>query len=167
MRSAILLAFTIFLTMPQTSGAAGTYAFPRPADLDRVYTVLDFRSYATAGMTEPEIEPYKKAAAEAEEARLKDLFMRLQAGTPRSSLTPADQRIYDLFRNDPDPYKFQRAADDRRLRWQHGIRERFGSGYRLARRYFPEMERIFTESGLGNSSYDTASHIDKPLLSIF
>src|SRR4029077_21061550 len=94
MRSAILLAFTIFLTLPQTSGAAGTYAFPRPADmerqirfwrntftqysqdqivvhdtadLDRVYTVLDFRSYATAGMTEPEIEPYKKDSAEAEE----------------------------------------------------------------------------------------------------
>jgi membrane-bound lytic murein transglycosylase D len=118
------------------------------ADLDRVYSVLDYRSYAAAGMTEPEIEPYKKAGAEAEEARLKDLFMRLQAGTPRASLTPADQRIYDMFRNDPDPYKFQRAADDRRLRWQHGIRERFGSGYRLARRYFPEMERIFVAEGL-------------------
>ena len=116
MRSAIILAFTILFTLPQTSGAAGTYSFPRPADmehqirfwkniftlysqdqivvhdtadLDRVYTVLDFRSYAAAGMTEPEIEPYKKAGAEAEEARLKDLFMRLQAGTPRASSASA------------------------------------------------------------------------------
>jgi membrane-bound lytic murein transglycosylase D len=173
MRSAILLALTIILSVPQRSGAAGS--FPRPAemehqirfwrniftvysrdqvvvhdtaDLDRIYSVLDFRSYADAGLSEPEIEPYKKAGAEAEEARLKVLFQRLQEGTPRSSLLPDDQRIYDLFKSDPDPYKFIRAADDRRLRWQHGIRERFVAGYRTARRYFPEMERIFVEEGL-------------------
>src|SRR5262249_60767594 len=97
MRSAIILAFTILFTLPQTSGAAGTYSFPRPADMEhqirfwkniftlysqdqivvhdtadlhRVYTVLDFRSYAATGMPAPDIEPYTKAGAKPQAPRL-------------------------------------------------------------------------------------------------
>src|SRR5262249_60545554 len=103
MRSAFLLALTIFLSVPQPSGAAGS--FPRPAemehqirfwrsiftqysqdqivvhdtaDLDRIYTVLDFRTYSQAGMTPAQIEPYKEDAAEAEGGRLRGPLQRPQ-----------------------------------------------------------------------------------------
>src|SRR5438093_961900 len=41
-----------------------------------------------------------------------------------------------------------RAADDKRLHSQRGLRERFAEGVRVSRAYFPEMERIFREEGL-------------------
>ena len=53
-----------------------------------------------------------------------------------------------MFRSDPDPYKFLRAADEGRVRGQKGIRESFGSGFRASRKYLPQMEAIFRSAGL-------------------
>src|SRR5207302_759238 len=49
---------------------------------------------------------------------------------------------------DPSPDRFLVAADDKHLRAQRGLRERFAEGIRVSRRYLPEMERIFREEGL-------------------
>jgi len=173
MRSALILAFAIVIGVPAQPGAATS--FPRPpelehqirfwrsvftvysqdqvvihdtVDLDKIYSVLDFRGYADQGWRSIEIEQVRKDSTEAELARIRALLLRLQDGTPRDALTQDERRIYDLFRNDPDPYKFQRAADDRRLRAQRGIREKFINGFRTSRQYLPEMERIFREEGV-------------------
>src|SRR5262245_6665416 len=173
MRSAFILAFTSLVALSQP--AAGATAFPRPpeiehqvrfwrsvfttysqdqtvihdtVDLDKVYTVLDFRQYADAGYTALEIERIRRDTTDGEIARVRGLLMRLAQGTPRSALQPDEQRIYDLFRNDPDPYRFYNAAEDGRVRAQKGIRERFANGFRTSRRYLPEMERIFRDEGL-------------------
>ncbi len=169
MRSALVVAFTILAVLPRESGAA---AFPRPpemehqirfwrhifttysqhqtlvhdtVDLDKIYTVLDFRSYAdTLGPIAA--EQARKDTTEGEIARIRALLLRFNDGTPRAAFHPDEQRIYDIFRNDPDPYKFLRAAEG--VRSQRGIRERFGSGFRTSRMYLPEMERIFRDEGL-------------------
>jgi membrane-bound lytic murein transglycosylase D len=173
MRSALVLAFAIVVGVPAQPGAATS--FPRPpelehqirfwrsvftvysqdqvvihdtVDLDKIYSVLDFRGYADQGWRSIEIEQVRKDSTDAELARIRALLLRLQDGTPRDALTQDDRRIYDLFRNDPDPYKFQRAADDKRLRAQRGIREKFINGFRTSRQYLPEMERIFREEGV-------------------
>jgi peptidoglycan lytic transglycosylase D len=173
MRPTLILALAIIVGLPGQPGAATS--FPRPpelehqirfwrsiftvysqdqvvihdtADLDRTYTVLDFRPYADQGYRSFEIDQIRKDSTDGEIARIRALLLRLQDGTPRDSLAPDERRIYDLFRNDPDPYKFQRAADEGRLRAQRGIREKFINGFRISRRYIPEMERIFREEGV-------------------
>src|SRR4029453_10816034 len=109
-------------------------------DLDKIYTVIDFRQYGDLGYSKIEIENIRKDVTEGEIARIRSLLRRIAEGTPRSALLSDEQRIYDLFRNDPDPYKFLNASDETRVRAQRGIRERFVNGFRTSRVYFPGME---------------------------
>ncbi len=173
MRSTIIFAFTILLAVPAQLRAATS--FPRPpemehqvrfwksvftvyskdqtvihdtVDLDKVYSVLDFRQYADAGYSAIEIERIRKDTTDGEIYRVQTLLRRIAEGTPRSALTADEQRIFDLFKNDPDPYKFLNASNEGRVRPQRGIRERFASGFRTSRLYLPEMERIFRDEGL-------------------
>jgi membrane-bound lytic murein transglycosylase D len=117
------------------------------ADLDKVYTVLDFRPYAAAGYTRTEIERIRRDLTDAEIARIRGLLLRLHS-TRREALLEDERRIYDLFRNDRDPNRFLLAAEDGRVRAQRGIMERFTNGLRTSRLYLPEMERIFRAEGL-------------------
>jgi membrane-bound lytic murein transglycosylase D len=115
-------------------------------DLDRVYTVLDFRDLVANGTSLIEVERIQKDETEAELGRVRALLTRLQDGAPTESLTAEERRIRDFFKSDQSPTKYSDAID--RLRTQRGIREKFEEGYRHARRYFPEMERIFKDAGL-------------------
>src|SRR5262249_23489500 len=155
MRPALILAFTIVVGLPGRPGAATS--FPRPpemehqirfwkkvfteysqdqvvihdtADTGKTYSVLDFRPYVDQGYTSTEVEQIRRGTTDAEIVRVQAVLMRLQAGASRDSLAADERRIYDLFRNDSDPYKFQRAADGGRLRAQRGIREKFINGFR-------------------------------------
>jgi membrane-bound lytic murein transglycosylase D len=173
MRSALAVAAILFLA---PVAAKASPHFPRPADmehqirfwraifaeyskhqivvhdtvdLDRIYNVLDFRSLAAdPSVSAIQLERIEKDVQEAELARLRALFARFDAGVDPQSLPPDEKRIYDLFARDTDPRKFQTAASEKRLRTQRGIREKFEHGYRTARRYFPEMERIFRDEGV-------------------
>lgn len=115
-------------------------------DLDKVYTVLDFRDLVANGTHLFEVERIRKEETAAEVERIRALLLWLQAGATDDQLTPAQRRVRDLFKRDRSPTKFADAAEN--LRTQQGIREKFEDGYRHARRYFPEMERIFREQGL-------------------
>jgi membrane-bound lytic murein transglycosylase D len=115
--------------------------------LDRVYNVLDFRGQARS-VGPADFERYRRDATDAEIYRIRSVLLRLHQVGARGAATPEERRIAHLFHNDPDPYKFLRAADDGRVRGQKGIRERFGSGFRASRKYLPEMERIFRAAGL-------------------
>ncbi len=171
MHAAIGLTLTILVVaLPSTSRAA---AFPRPpelehqirywrhifttysqtqtlfhdaTDLDKIYSVLDFRAYDEQGYSAAEADRIRKSVTENEIERIRSLLLRLHEGTPRDALQPDERRIFDLYRNNSDPYKFWRAADG--VRSQRGIRERFAQGLRASRKYLPEMERIFRDQGL-------------------
>ncbi len=62
------------------------------------------------------------------------------------SLTVEEKKIFDLFRDVPDPNKFLKARFD--IRSQLGQKERFAQGIIWAGRYLPMMEKIFQEEGL-------------------
>jgi membrane-bound lytic murein transglycosylase D len=117
-------------------------------DLDRIYSVVDFTDLAAQGVDPIELDRAMKEETEIEVARLRSLFRRIAEGVSRDELLDDERRVYDLFASDRDPDRFLVAGDEKRLRTQRGIRERFEDGYRRARRFFPEMERIFREEGV-------------------
>ena len=116
-------------------------------DLDKIYSVLDFRS--SVDLSPIALEQLVREETTAELARLRAIFRKLDdAGPKPEGLSADEQRIFDLFRGDSNRFKFRDAADEKRLRSQKGLREKFANGIRIAHRYLPEMERIFREEGL-------------------
>jgi peptidoglycan lytic transglycosylase D len=117
--------------------------------LDKVYKVLDFRPRLDEGMSGAQVERLAHIETDLELARIRATLLRLHAlGSDTEELTAEERSIYDLFKDDSAPDRFLAAADDKRLRSQRGLRERFADGIRISRRYLPEMERIFKEEGL-------------------
>jgi membrane-bound lytic murein transglycosylase D len=117
--------------------------------LDKIYKVLDFRRHLEEGLSESEVERLQRIETDLELERLRATLLRLHGLGPDTGALTADERaLYDLFGDDPSPDRFLAAADEKRLRSQRGLRERFGEGIRVSRRYLPEMERIFRDEGL-------------------
>src|SRR5262249_1200748 len=80
---------------------------------------------------------------------VRSTLLRLATMGPAiDGLTPEERGIRSLFGPDPAPEVFLEAADEKRIRCQRGLRERFGEGLHTAGRYFPAMERIFQEHDL-------------------
>lgn len=108
------------------------------ARLDRVYSVLDFRS---GDLAAEEIEDLVTK----EKERIRALLLRLhQRDGSADDLTPEEQRIARLFATDRSARRFLEAAATDRIRAQSGLRERFAAGIEIGHRYFPEMEAIFS-----------------------
>ncbi|HZP43251.1 MAG TPA: transglycosylase SLT domain-containing protein [Candidatus Binatia bacterium] len=117
--------------------------------LDKVYKVLDFRRHLDDGLSEAEVDRIQRIDTDLELARLRATLLRLHGLGPKpEGLTAEEQKIWDLFKDDASPDRFLAAADDKRLRAQRGLRERFAEGVRVFQRYRPEMERIFRDEGL-------------------
>jgi peptidoglycan lytic transglycosylase D len=117
--------------------------------LDKIYKVLDFRQHVEDGMSEGELASLERIDTDLEMDRLRATLLRLHAVGPHpETLTAEERRIWDLLSDDPAPDRFLAAADDKRLRSQRGLRERFADGIRVSRRYLPEMERILREEGV-------------------
>ncbi len=119
--------------------------------IDKVYTVLDFLPFLEAeesldGMT---VEQFKAAQTKRELEKVRALLLKLHArGGDGSSLSHEEKKIWDLYRDIEDPEKFRKAADEKRLRSQSGLRERFAEGIRISRRYLRQMEEIFRKEGV-------------------
>ena len=117
--------------------------------LDKVYKVLDFRPELDSGMSPLRVERLQRAETDLELERIHNTLLRLHSlGGAVDGLGSDERRIYDMFADDTGPDRFLVAADDKHLRAQRGLRERFAEGIRVSRRYLPEMERIFREDGL-------------------
>src|SRR5437870_8702914 len=117
--------------------------------LDKVYKVLDFRPELEDGVSPAEVDRLQRIETDLELERIRATLLRLHALGPNAEgLTAEERAIHDLFADDPASDRFLAAADEKRLRGQRGLRERFGEGLRVSRRYLPEMERIFREEGL-------------------
>jgi len=118
-----------------------------PAQLDRVYSVLDFRHLAQGGTSQAQIDRQVARAVKREKERIAAVLNRLHKRGGRAS-TAEERRIADMFRSSTSSRKFQRAASSDRLRSQPGLRERFARGIEVGHRYFPDMERMFREEGV-------------------
>jgi hypothetical protein len=81
-------------------------------DLDKVYSVLDFRAAAESDIGPIALQQYISASTDAELDRLRRIFWTLdQAGPKPTGLNADEQRIFDLYRADTSPTKFRDAAD--------------------------------------------------------
>ncbi len=119
--------------------------------LDKVYKVLDFRRYLDDGVEPGEVDRLQRIETDLEVERLRATLLRLHGLGPKpdlEALTAEERRVWDVWKDDPAADRFLAAADEKRLRTQRGLRERFREGVRISRRYLPEMERIFREEGL-------------------
>lgn len=118
--------------------------------LNKVYKVLDFRPLLDQeGLDEPTVLRIKEKQTKQEIERIRAILLKLyQYGSDPGDLTPEEQKIWRLYRDVGNPDKFRQAADKGRLRSQSGLRERFGEGIQVSRRYLKEMEDIFRREGL-------------------
>jgi membrane-bound lytic murein transglycosylase D len=119
--------------------------------LDKVYKVLDFRPEVDEGQSEVQVERIQRAETDLEVDRLRAILLRLDgmgAALQPGQLTPEERAVYEVVGAEGPADRFRDAADEKRLRTQRGLRERFGDGLRVSRRYLPEMERIFRAEGL-------------------
>ncbi|MGD9764096.1 MAG: transglycosylase SLT domain-containing protein [Candidatus Binatia bacterium] len=114
--------------------------------LDRVYSVLDFRDLARAGVTDGEIDSVMREQEAVEKDRVRALLLQLDADPDAAGSSSEQLRMRALFASDPAPAKYRAAAD--RLRGQRGLRERFAQGIQIAHAYFPQMEAIFARAGV-------------------
>lgn len=118
-------------------------------DLDKVYAVLDFRPQFDDGLSASEVDSIRRVDTDLAVERVRATLLRLHASGGRTDgMTSEERKIADLFANDRAADRFLVAADDKRLRTQRGLRERFADAIRVSRRYLPEMERLFREEGL-------------------
>jgi membrane-bound lytic murein transglycosylase D len=112
--------------------------------LDRVYSVLDFRSLAGQDQGGGSLRQLIADTAAAEKERVRALLVRLhQNGGASDGLTADEIKIARLFDGDSDPYRFLEAASPDRIRTQTGLRDRFAAGIEIGHRYFLQMEEIF------------------------
>jgi membrane-bound lytic murein transglycosylase D len=117
--------------------------------LDKVYKVLDFRPHLEDGMSDAELAGLERIETDLELERVRATLLRLHGLGPHpEGLSAEERKIADLFAEDPAADRFLVAADDKHLRGQRGLSERFIEGMRVSRRYLPEMERIFSVEGL-------------------
>ena len=117
--------------------------------LDRVYSVLDYRERAAAGEDEVLLDRIERDGVAGEKERIRGILLRLDARQGNDGgLDEEERRIWDLFARDNDPRRFAAAAAGERIRAQRGLKERFGEGVRVSRRYLDEMERIFRAEGM-------------------
>src|SRR5262245_8870366 len=98
-------------------------------DLDKIYSVLDFRSQV-GNLTEGEMDRWIRDASENEVTRIRGLLYRFGTQGAPADLSADDKRIYDLYAKESGSSKFVDAMD--RVRSQRGLREKFAEGIRIA-----------------------------------
>ncbi len=114
---------------------------------ERVYAILDFEREA-ATLSEGELRRVMNQSERAEIARIRAILERLHRHPDSTELTVEEMRIRSLLSSDPHPDRYRRAAGEKRLRSQRGVRELFLLGVKRSARYLPRMEQIFREEGL-------------------
>lgn len=119
-------------------------------NLKIIYSVLDFTDlYNNDALTKEERRALFDPRMEAEEARIKEMLLTIHEKQYQPErLSKEERRIWELFKDDPNPDKFLKAADEKRIRAQTGIRNKFLDAVRYSGAYIEEFEEIFMSHGL-------------------
>ena len=110
-----------------------------------IYSVLDFSSY-NGLKSEKEIKKIRKAAVKKEIVKIREALMRLYSG--KSAASDLERRIEKLYSGLSGRSKYKKAAQDKQIRFQSGILERFRDGIRRSGQYLYAIEDIFRAKGL-------------------
>lgn len=117
-------------------------------NLSRVYRVLDFSDLAATGFSAAEIERVREDSVRAEKEYVRAALLRVHHAGGNSAGLSDDERKFQRFFRGSEAGAILEAAQPERIRAQRGIKERFGRGIAVSRRYLPELERIFREEGV-------------------
>ncbi len=117
-------------------------------NLGRVYTVLDFRSWAGKnGRLDAKHDRMRQDRVRAARKHYVSILKRLHARAGRSDgLSSEEKRVRALFGDVKDASEFRRAAE--RVRVQSGLQERFREGFARLKGYEQEMNQIFRQKGI-------------------
>ncbi|MDD2941515.1 MAG: LysM peptidoglycan-binding domain-containing protein [bacterium] len=113
--------------------------------LDIIYSILDLTTLRQ-GVSEGEFRRRKDRALLDEEGRIRKALTNLDKG--RRPSNELEQRIFTLFRKLNGVRKYREAYEDKQIRSQTGIAERFREGIVRSGRYMQFMEDIFRREGL-------------------
>ncbi len=115
-----------------------------------IYSVMDFTDlYNNDALTKEERRALFYPRLEEEEQRIKTLLLSLHAKQNQpEQLSKEEKRIYDLFKDDPNPNKFLEASSSERIRSQTGIRNKFLDALKTSGAYLEEFENIFMSQGV-------------------
>lgn len=109
-------------------------------NMDVVFEVVDF----------PDENSLLRSAAQASLKQkisgIKQILLDLDADRNAVNKSPEHKRISDLYKNNYDPDKFRKAADN--LRVQQGIKDRFERGLEQMTRYVNQIKVVLREQGL-------------------
>lgn len=110
-------------------------------------TVTDI--YKNPSLTEQEKRKLKSDRVDAELARVQGILEFLSTGEyTYKTLTEAQKKIYDLFKNINSPTKFADALGPKRLRSQTCMSGKFRKAVQVSGRYMKQFEDIFTQHGV-------------------
>lgn len=113
--------------------------------LEVIYSVMDF----TELYNNPALDKKARLAIlmprlEEEEARIMAMLQNIHANQNHPErLSKEEQRILNLFADDPNPDKFLEAATPKRIRAQTGIRNKFEEALQISGAYLEEFEKTF------------------------
>ena len=117
-----------------------------------VYSYLDFQQVSDFTISSFERERHISRRIKEEKKRIREILLSIHKKKGNSLLLTAEERrIFEQLQEYSDregPKMFQTAADDRRLRFQLGQKDRFLQGLYYSGRYLPLMEKIFRDRGL-------------------
>jgi membrane-bound lytic murein transglycosylase D len=118
--------------------------------LGMVYSVLDFTDlYNNDALTRKERLALFRPRLEAEEDRIIAMLLHIHENQYHPEvLSKEERRIYEKFKDDPNPNKFKDAANPKRVRAQTGIKNKFVEAIQTSGAYIEEFEDIFMSYGL-------------------
>lgn len=119
-------------------------------NLGVIYSVMDFTDlYNNDALTKEERKALLMPRLQEEEDRIKAMLLHIHDNQYHPErLSKEEKRIYKLFKDDPNPQKFVEAADEKRIRAQTGIRNKFIEAVRYSGAYIEEFEDIFLSHGI-------------------
>lgn len=95
-----------------------------------------------------EKEKARHKLVEATRKVIRERLLHLDTLSSPEGLEGEDLRYWHMFENIDMPHKFKEAAQEGRLRFQLGQKDRFIQGIYQSGRYLAQMEQIFREEGL-------------------
>lgn len=139
-----------FWTMVYSKYDRNYEIFHDTENLGVVYSVLDFTDlYSNEALDRRARLKIFRPRLAAEEKRIMAMLERIHENQYQpDKLSKEERRIYDKFKDDPNPDKFLEAATAKRIRAQTGIKNKFLDAIRISGAYIEEFEDIFMSYGL-------------------
>lgn len=109
-------------------------------NMDVVFDVVDFPDENSL------LRSATRAALSQRIGEIKRILLDLDADRNAADKSPEHKRIAELYKNNYDPDKFRKAAEN--LRVQQGIRDRFEHGLEQMTRYIEQIKRVLRDEGL-------------------